>query len=327
MTESSADASGYRIGAVARMTGISPDALRVWERRYQALAPQRSPAGTRLYTAQDVERLRLIKRLIDAGQAIGTLAPLDVAELQARVAQLADSDLALAPEQPVRLVLAGPTLPLRLMAAAGAEDPQLLRVVGTLDGLAALEGTDLQADVLVVECPTLDETSAARLRRALHRSGAGRLVVVYGFAPRQAVAATEAADTVLLRFPVTWEGVRRHCLPEPRLEQARARWQQDDMAQVVAAPLPARRFDDAQLARAGLISTSIKCECPHHLADLIISLARFERYSRECENRNADDAALHAYLHGTTARARALMEGALAQLLELEGLDVGEPSR
>jgi hypothetical protein len=326
MTETTADSS-FRIGAVARMTGISPDALRVWERRYQTLAPRRSPAGTRLYSAQDVERLRLIKRLIDAGQAIGTLAGLDFRELQTRVAQLEQADGFPSTSGPLRLLLAGPTLPTRLMAAASAEDPALLTVVGSLEGLSAAEHTQLQADVLIVECATLDEHSLSRLRQAQRMSGARRLLVVYGFAPREALAALDSNDVVLLRFPVSWESVRHHCVPEQRVERARRRWQKNEMEQVVSTGIPARRFDDAQLARAGMISTNIKCECPHHLADLIISLARFERYSAECENRNAEDAQLHSYLHGTTAKARALMEGALAQLLEMEGLDVGEPAR
>ena len=49
MSESAAPTKGFRIGAVARLTGISPDTLRVWERRYQVTEPQRSASGTRLY--------------------------------------------------------------------------------------------------------------------------------------------------------------------------------------------------------------------------------------------------------------------------------------
>ena len=57
-----------------------------------------------------------------------------------------------------------------------------------------------------------------------------------------------------------------------------------------------------------------------HLAQLITSLVRFEMYSAECENRNAEDAALHSYLHNTTSRARSMMERALARVVELENL-------
>jgi len=325
MTDLSTETKGFRIGAVARLTGISPDALRAWERRYQVISPQRSPSGTRLYSEQDIARLRLIKRLVDAGQAIGTVASLSLAELQTRGSQLEGVETALPPDQATRLILAGPTLPLRLAAAANAEDPTQLQVIGSFDGLDALEQTDLQADVLLIECPTLDDRSAQRLRRVRRLSGARRLLVVYGFAPREALAAVEAEGAVLLRFPVGWEAVRQHCLPDKPADVSRPGRPMQDRDAGIATALPARRFDDGQLARAGMISTAIKCECPHHLADLIIALGRFERYSAECENRNEQDAELHAYLHGTTARARSLMEEALAQLLEMEGLDVGEP--
>lgn len=325
MTDTLPDSQGYRIGAVARLTGVSPDTLRVWERRYQVITPQRSPSGTRLYSQQDVTRLQLIKQLVDAGQAISTVAALSLEQLLGRVQQLGTTPTTATPGQPVRLLLAGPTLPLRLAAAAAAEDPRLLTVVARFDGLNSLEQADQSADVLLVECPTLDERSAHRLRRVRRLTGAKRLLVVYGFAPREAIEAVEAEGIVLLRFPASWETVRAYCLPESLRQEQQQRWHDDSMSAVAAAALPARRFDDSQLARAGMVSTSIKCECPHHLADLIVALCRFERYSAECENRNAQDAALHAYLHGTTARARSLMEEALAQVLEMEGLDVGAP--
>ena len=57
--------AGYRIGAVAKLTGISPDALRIWERRYGCIVPLRSPGGGRLYSADDIARLQLMKLLVD----------------------------------------------------------------------------------------------------------------------------------------------------------------------------------------------------------------------------------------------------------------------
>jgi DNA-binding transcriptional MerR regulator len=71
----------YRIGTLARLTGITTHALRVWERRYKALAPGRTAGGARLYTDADVERLRMIKKLLGRGYTISAIANLDVAEL------------------------------------------------------------------------------------------------------------------------------------------------------------------------------------------------------------------------------------------------------
>lgn len=72
----------YRIGAVARLSGLSTHVIRVWERRYGVLKPNRSGGGARLYSAEEVERLRLLKRAVDRGHAIGQLADLDQAELE-----------------------------------------------------------------------------------------------------------------------------------------------------------------------------------------------------------------------------------------------------
>jgi len=57
----------FTIASVEKETGLSKDTLRMWERRYGFPAPERDPGGDRLYPAAQVERLRLIKRLIDQG--------------------------------------------------------------------------------------------------------------------------------------------------------------------------------------------------------------------------------------------------------------------
>lgn len=71
----------YRIGTLASLTGVTTHAIRVWERRYQALSPARSAGGARLYTDDDVQRLRLIKRLLSEGHTISHVANLDTQEL------------------------------------------------------------------------------------------------------------------------------------------------------------------------------------------------------------------------------------------------------
>jgi len=82
MTEQANDApTHYRIGAVSRMTGISADALRIWERRYAAVSPQRSPGGGRLYSPQDLARLRLIQQLAALFSAVKCECPKHLAEL------------------------------------------------------------------------------------------------------------------------------------------------------------------------------------------------------------------------------------------------------
>ncbi len=58
-----------RIGELSRRSGVSPELLRAWERRYDLLRPQRSPGGLRLYSEEDLERVRAMQRHIAAGVA------------------------------------------------------------------------------------------------------------------------------------------------------------------------------------------------------------------------------------------------------------------
>ena len=57
----------YSIGAVARMVGVPAQTLRVWEDRYSAVVPVRSPGGQRLYSRDHVEQLRFIREQIESG--------------------------------------------------------------------------------------------------------------------------------------------------------------------------------------------------------------------------------------------------------------------
>jgi DNA-binding transcriptional MerR regulator len=65
----------YPIRAVARLTGLSVDTLRAWERRYQTVVPTRGERG-RAYTDRHVDRLKLLAGLVAEGHAIGSIAGL-----------------------------------------------------------------------------------------------------------------------------------------------------------------------------------------------------------------------------------------------------------
>lgn len=56
-----------RIGELSRRTGVSPEVLRAWERRYGLFSPQRTEGGFRLYSAVDVARINAMKRLLAEG--------------------------------------------------------------------------------------------------------------------------------------------------------------------------------------------------------------------------------------------------------------------
>lgn len=75
----------YSLGAVARLTGLSPHVLRAWERRYGAVKPLRTPGGTRRYRESDVARLRQLRAAVQAGHSISEVANAPAGELDRRL--------------------------------------------------------------------------------------------------------------------------------------------------------------------------------------------------------------------------------------------------
>ena len=71
----------HPIQVVARRTGLTADVIRAWERRYQAITPQRAANSRRLYSDLDVEKLTLLRRATTAGRRIGDIANLSMEEL------------------------------------------------------------------------------------------------------------------------------------------------------------------------------------------------------------------------------------------------------
>jgi methanogenic corrinoid protein MtbC1 len=127
------------IAAVERDTGLSKDTLRVWERRYGFPVPDRDALGERSYPFDQVERLRTIKRLLDAGHRPGRVVPM-------------------APDDLERLSLAMGGAPARSSAPAAAESPDLPAL---LDSVSRHDVDDLRRS----------------LARSLSRLGLGRFVL------------------------------------------------------------------------------------------------------------------------------------------------------
>jgi methanogenic corrinoid protein MtbC1 len=76
----------YRIGAVSKLTGLSVDTLRAWERRYGAVVPMRGDQQ-RGYGEADIERLILLRSAVERGHAISSVAKLSDAELRQFLAE------------------------------------------------------------------------------------------------------------------------------------------------------------------------------------------------------------------------------------------------
>jgi DNA-binding transcriptional MerR regulator len=79
--ESDSGRKRHPIQVVARRTGLTADVLRAWEKRYGVVEPGRSEGGRRLYSDDDIERLRLLRRASAAGRRISQIARLSRRQL------------------------------------------------------------------------------------------------------------------------------------------------------------------------------------------------------------------------------------------------------
>lgn len=319
--------TGYRIGTVSRLTGIPTETLRIWERRYQVVSPDRSGGASRLYTRADIERLTLLKLLVDRGVAIGSVARLDDARLRERAALLGRDAGPAAPSlpagRPLAIAVMGEVLPLRLRHDPVGDD--WLTVVSATRGPAEFEAAlgDTRPDIAVLEYPAVHRDTVREIRRLVRLAGVRRAIVVYGFAARDALALLDEPAFALVRAPLTTDDLRREC--RRVIESGNAR---PAAAAAPPAAMP-RQFSDEALALVATTAqaTVLRCECPRHLSDMILKLAQFEVYSSECENRNVDDADVHAFLRTSAGQARSLLESALRRVLEVEKVDLAQLQR
>jgi len=313
---------GYSIGVASKLTGIRPTTLRIWERRYGLVTPGRSEGKTRVYSEDDVRRLSLIKTLVDAGHQISSVATMTLEQLRGRLETT--SGYLVRPgrsdARPPRAVVLGRLLPEIMKSGEHAAVTQRIEIVGCFSDEQALreKANGLSPDVLVVELETAHRDTPGKIKSLLAATGAGQAVVVYSFAARPTLQDLASAGAICLRAPVAVADV---------VSAVRSARQSPDSDVTGFEPangeqISQRRFTPAQLARISARSPILGCECPHHLVDLINSLAAFETYSRECENKSPEDARIHAFLGATTGRSRAMMEAALERVAQFEGIDV-----
>lgn len=101
----------HTIGDVSRIAGIPKDLLRMWERRYGYPMPERNGNGDRVYSRQQLEKLVLIRQLVDQGKRPGKLVGLELPQLESLLRHPAP---AFDGERMIELLKAGDAMALRV---------------------------------------------------------------------------------------------------------------------------------------------------------------------------------------------------------------------
>lgn len=313
----------FNIGAVAKMTGLTDHTIRVWERRYDAVVAERTENGRRRYTAADVEKLSLLKRLTDSGVAISQVAGSSIDELRRQAGEIDAIATRDVPEQ-IRVAVFGELLPERLHTDTPDLAPVEIVLADTDEERFLADLERVTADVIVIETGSIDENTVDRIDRYTGSNRAARIVLAYHFGRSADAASLVNRGILLLRTPVTADELRTAAITavteKPEVPRSRPPRVVSRGPWIYEGEVAPRQFSQRQLANLSTVSSSIDCECPKHLAELVSDLSAFEVYSANCASRNEEDAALHRYLHRTTAEARALVEAALKRVADAEGI-------
>ena len=228
----------------------------------------------------------------------------------------------------LRLVVVGQALALRLQRPAVVQRlAHRWQVTAVFESLAeaAHAATGTGVDLLLWQSPGLQPSALPELKAAQDAVHARHLAVAYRFAGTAARAEFAGTGASVVREPAddealgAWlaslEGALVASAEEPNDPPVPRSW--PDMAPGDVRP---RRFDDAALTKLAGLSTAIACECPRHVAELLMQLSNFEAYSADCAHRSPADAELHAYLQRVSGLSRALFESALDRVARHEGL-------
>ncbi len=302
----------YKIGAVERLTGIPASSIRIWERRHAAVTPERSESGTRYYSDEDVERLRIMRELTENGDSISEVARLALDELRQRRQEFAGTGAG------------GGAAVLRRILFAGFFDDRVRRLVSAHDGFDEVAYFDnaeavlragASTELLVLDHANLHRDQLSALHELRRQVGAKLMIIVYRFAAADCLAALAVPEIRLVRGPLTPEDLLDRLLTVPDDVPAVSRFES-----ALSRPVSPPQFSAEQLARVTALDSAVRCECPNHLAGLIRDLQAFEQYSAECESRSAGDERFHARLHRGTAACREIMETLLREALDHEGI-------
>jgi hypothetical protein len=295
------------IGAVSRATGINASTLRIWEQRYGVPKPHRTEGGARRYAPTEVQRLKLIKALVDVGHKPSNLSSLSIDELSEHLNFLTPST---PPKHhathPLRLLTVGDAVGLKALLHEGPlADCEITHHVNDPLEIDHWLG---QFDILLFNFSALQSDHAQQIihwTKGLNTAGS---LVIYTYSNSSSILALEAAGV--------------HCLKAPakpsEVAQALSLISQKVMASSVEPRKAEKKFTPEELETLSTLDYSLYCECPRHLAGLLMSLNGFVSYSEQCLDSSPKDAIVHQFLRNMAADAISSIETGLALVLRAE---------
>lgn len=312
----------YGIGTVARLTGVKPDTLRVWERRYNLGASHKSETGRRLYTQADLEHLQLVAALVAAGSRIGEIAASERKTLEQLIEVRNGSVRAPAARPRLRLLCIGEHLCKWLEQHQGV----LNGVDASLAPVALEQATESlleelgPVDMLVLECPSMGGAGFKEVERLRALLQPQSVIALSEQCSENWRRELEAHGISPLDFPPDPGALT--CMFTQAAVLKTSREGITGLGDLVKSR--PRLLTDEQVDAARQFKGGKACECPRHLTTLIDQLAAFETYSSQCTVEDWQDAAVQSCIFAYASQARWLMEKALDLVIQ-DRLDVDNP--
>lgn len=318
----------YKIGAVSQTTGIPVSTLRIWEKRYQAFSPIKTPGNHRMFDENDVLKALLLKKLLQEGHAISAIAGIALDQLQqfsGRLTQRKNGLKSTFENSTIFLAVVGLGMANRIESNKFKlfftnNVFKISHVFADIDDALNGDMPD-HPRVLLVKANSLQPPIQKTLLEIKKKNIFDHTIVVYNFATENMVQQLKFADIVVRREPVS-DTELADLLQSVSFEKAAPA----QLFVKTGSDITARKFSETTLNRVSSISTNVLCECPRHVAELISQLSSFEEYSQDCMNKTPQDARLHAYLQSISGTARCLFENALEKIAMHEGIDLNERS-
>ncbi len=288
----------YRIGTVSSLTGISVERLRAWERRYD-LSPAHKSGKTRYYSRAQLERLRLVKHLIDLGQPISSLATLSTDQLKSRIDDHNPAAKRLDVVRKPAVALIGPNLlMLEQQIDAGESRLEISARWANIEAFANEQTQAQSASIVIVQLPILEMQPIDLIKNIFPDA---RVITVYQFATEQTVSDFGKSEVQTLRWPVSWAEIEHVAISELGLPN------RADHA------LPRRYSDEELIAVAATVDDGTNC--PQYLVEAIHQLNAFSLFAGDASH-STDRPIVYERLRNDASQARAQLEQALDKLMQ-----------
>ncbi|GAB5451342.1 MAG: hypothetical protein Hals2KO_16700 [Halioglobus sp.] len=309
----------YGIGTVARLTGIKPDTLRIWERRYQLGASHKSASGRRQYTQADLEHLQLVAALVEKGARIGEIAASERRTLEMMLRARGESKSeALLPSKP-RVAFVGEPLCNWLDEHQGC-----LMNVDAILAPCAVDALDAQlieefgaVDAVVVACTTLSPAKVQALHSLSCAVPTDRVLLLYqGEGGRWSDELTERGFSVDT-FPP--DPARLAVYLRSAFDAHDTDAGTENLGDLVT--VRPRLFNQQELEKVAGFEKMLSAKDSVLIGDIVQDLALLEEQVAASDAHDWSDVAVQACAYAYVGQARWLMEKALGLTLDARATD------